>query len=81
MWTLKGTIGEWSSVWDRRTGVKDVGVIRIKVTMKMQTVGALGLWGGHGEQDRQGWDTESEEGLLCIGRKFKSLRIGKSGLN
>lgn len=61
--------------------MKDVGVIRIKVTMKMQTVGALGLWGGHGEQDRQGWDTESEEGLLCIGRKFKSLRIGKSGLN
>lgn len=30
--------------------MKDVGVIRIKVTMKMQTVGALGLWGGHGEQ-------------------------------
>ena len=41
----------WRSVWDRRTGVKDVGVIRIKVIMKMQTVGALGLWGGHGEPD------------------------------
>ena len=31
MCILKGTAGEQSSVWERRSGLKGVGVVRIKV--------------------------------------------------
>ena len=60
MCILKGTAGEQSSVWERRSGLKGVGVVRIKVVTNTYRAGAPGFlgraWGlirmGHGVRGR-----------------------------
>lgn len=72
MGILKGKVGEWCSAGDRRTVLKDVGVIR---TEAIDNWGA-GSWGGNGEQDLPGWETKPEGSSHLSGRKFTNLRIG-----
>jgi len=45
MCILKGTAGEQSSVWERRSGLKGVGVVRIKVVTNTYRAGAPGFLG------------------------------------
>lgn len=43
--SVKGIVGEWSSIWDRRTAVKGTKVFRSQVIIEIQEVRALDLLG------------------------------------
>lgn len=77
---LENSLGEQSSLWARRTGGKDVGVLKRQVVSEVQESGAYASCGGNPEQ-AEGQVTESKEGLHSTRRKVKSLRTGgKLGL-
>lgn len=72
---LRSSLGERSSLWARRTGGKDVGVLKRQVVSEVQGSGACASCGGNPEQ-AEGQVTESKEGLHSTRRKVKSLRTG-----
>lgn len=43
--SLKGIVGEWSSIWDRRTAVKVGGVFRSEVIIQVREVRGLDFLG------------------------------------
>lgn len=43
--SVKGIVGEWSSIWDRRTAVKGGGIFRSQLISEVQEVRALDLPG------------------------------------
>lgn len=72
---LGNSLGERSSLWARRTGGKDVGVLKRQVISEVQGAGAYASWVGNPEQ-AEGQVTGSKEGLRSMGRKVNSLRTG-----